>query len=128
MFLRNFCSLLSKVSKPNHFVGLNLDTRVDLAWWQCLLCHWNGVSFFPVPAPSIYIYSGASGSFGCGDYYPDSNSWCQFPWPSAWSNTGITAKELVPVIAAAAMWGSQWVGSHVCFHSDNEAVVIIIQR
>ena len=41
---------------------------------------------------------------------------------------GITTKELVPVIAVVALWGSQWVGSNMCFHSDNEAVVLIIQR
>ena len=128
MFLRNFCSLLSKVSKPNHLVRLNFDTRADLAWCQCLLCHWNSVSFFSCPCPIHPHTFNAPGSFGCGAYYPYLNSWCQLPWPLAWSNTGITTKELVPVIAMAALWGIQWVGSHVCFHSDNEAVVLIIQR
>ena len=41
---------------------------------------------------------------------------------------GIAAKELVPIITASAVWGPGWHGEHVHFHSDNEAVVTIIQR
>ncbi len=41
---------------------------------------------------------------------------------------GIAAKELVPIVVAAALWGAQWAGRHICFHSDNDAVVSIIQR
>ena len=40
--------------------------------------------------------------------------------------TGIAAKELVPVVIAAVLWGPHWAGRHVWFHSDNEAVVTII--
>ena len=99
MFLRNLFSLLSKVSKPNHFIRLSLDTRADLAWWQCLLTYWNGVSFFPPTTPSAHLYSDASGSYGCGAFYY--NSWFQVRWPTAWDDTGIAAKELVPIIVSA---------------------------
>ncbi len=128
IFLRNLFSLLSKVSKPTHFTRLNLETRADLAWWQCLLQHWNGISFFPPAIPTTHIYSDASGSFGCGAFYPEHCSWFQLAWPSAWDTTGITAKELLPIIVASLLFGRHWAGMHVCFHSDNEAVVSIIQK
>ena len=38
----------------------------------------------------------------------------------------ISTKELVPVVVAAAIWGRHWSGQHVCFHTDNMAVVAII--
>ena len=34
--------------------------------------------------------------------------------------------DLVPVVMAAAVWGHQWQGCHVCFHSDNMAVVSVL--
>ena len=39
-----------------------------------------------------------------------------------------SCKELVPVVVVAALWGSSWAGHHVCFHSDNMAVVTILNK
>ena len=46
-------------------------------------------------------------------------------------NTGVGrnryfGEKLVPVVVAAALWGVLWRGKHVCFHSDNMAVVSIL--
>jgi hypothetical protein len=127
-FLRNLFSLLSKLSNPNHWARLNLETRADLAWWQVLLDKWNGISFFPPAAPTVHVYSDASGSFGCGAINPETDAWFQLPWTPAWSDTGIAVKELIPIVLAALLWGRQWSGKHVCFHCDNEAVVTIIGK
>ena len=53
--------------------------------------------------------------------------WFQMCWPDTWTGIEILAKELVPVVAAAARWGSYWSGKHICFHSDNIAVVSVLQ-
>lgn len=45
--------------------------------------------------------------------------WLQVPWPDNWSTIDIMAKELVPVILEAALWGHKWTGGHVCFHIDD---------
>ena len=37
-------------------------------------------------------------------------------------------KELVPVVLACAILGSQWSGQHVQFHIDNLAVVEVIKK
>ena len=37
-------------------------------------------------------------------------------------------KELVPIVAAATIWGPLWSGSHVLFHCDNEAVITVLQN
>ena len=101
---------------------------MDITWWHCLLQHWNGHSFFPPAAPSFHVYSDASGSFGCGAYSPELSSWFQLSWPQSWSTVSISAKELVPIVVAAAIWGHHWSGSHVCFHCNNDAVVVVIQN
>ena len=39
----------------------------------------------------------------------------------------IAAKEMVPILVAAAVWGRRWRGLTVCCHCYNEAVVASIQ-
>ena len=128
IFLHTLFSLLSQLSCPSHFVWLNTEARADLVWWRHLLQHWNGRSFFPLPTLSHHIYSDASSSFGCGAFLDASGGWFQLQWPALWSSTSISAKELLPIVLDAALWGSQWEGRHMCFHSDNEAVVAVVQR
>ena len=53
--------------------------------------------------------------------------WFQLKWPTCWIPIGITAKELVPVVIAAAVWGKHWKHACVCFRSDNMAVVDLLR-
>lgn len=125
-FLRQLFNLLRAVRGPDHFfVRPNSGARADLTWWTCFLQSWNGSSFFPPLNPAVHVYSDASGSFGCGAVVDDVG-WFQVQWPGGWKDMDITAKELVPVAAAAGLWGRRWTGQHVCFHSDNMAVVAIL--
>lgn len=71
------------------------------------------------------MISDASGSFGCGAFV-NNLGWFQLQWPDSWQSTNIAAKELVPVVIAAALWGHRWSGAGVCFRSDNMAVVSIL--
>ncbi len=127
IFLRQLFALLSIASKSHYHIRLNAIVRADLQWWLCFLQNWNGSSFFPPPIPSIHVYSDASGSFGCGAF-DLSLGWFQLQWPTHWSLIIIAVKELLPVVVAASLWGRSWEGRHVCFHSDNMAVVSILNK
>lgn len=79
-------------------------------------------------------YSDASGTFGCGAV-ADDIGWFQAQWPGGWEDIDIAVKVLVPIAAvkvlvpiaaSAGLWGRQWTGQHVCFHSDNMAVVAFL--
>ena len=60
--------------------------------------------YFPVTETSIEVISDASGLFGCGAFaHP--HSWFQLWWPDNWQAIHITAKELVPIVISAAVWG-----------------------
>ncbi len=37
-------------------------------------------------------------------------------------------EEMIPVVVAAALWGKTWAGQHICFHSDNMAVVSVFTK
>ena len=124
-FLRQLFSLLHIAKAPKHFVCLNAGARADLAWWKWLLRSWNGSSFFLLPFPAGHVFSDASGTYGC-EAFVDDLEWFQIKWPEGWEKTDIAVKELVPVVAAAALWGHCWAGKHIRFHSDNMAVVAIL--
>ena len=126
IFLRQLFSLLPQAPRPNHFVRLNNQVRADLRWWRHFLQAWNGVALFPAADSSVHVYSDASGSFGCGAYETRSG-WFQLRWPASWAAIEISAKEMIPVVAAAAIWGSSWAGRRVVFHVDNMAVVKVVQ-
>ena len=71
------------------------------------------------------VTSDASGSYGCSAF-STTHGWFQLEWPDSWTAIGIAAKELVPVVIAAALWGANWNRACVCFRSDNQAVVEIL--
>ena len=127
IFLRPMFALLSSAARPQFFIRLNRSVRADLQWWDCFLQDWNGSSFFPPPTPSVHVFSDASGLFGCGAF-DTQRGWFQFQWTHEWVNRSIATKEMVPVVVAAALWGRAWEGRHVCFHSDNMAVVQILTK
>jgi hypothetical protein len=126
VFLRQLFTLLSLDRAPHHYIRINAGARADLIWWHTFLRDWNGMSFFPATATSVEVFSDASGSFGCGAF-ASSLGWFQLQWPENWHTIHITAKELVPVVLAAALWGPQWTRQRISFRSDNMAVVELLK-
>ena len=103
---------------------LNLATRADIAWWHFLLAIWQGVSVqqcLALGQPNRHLFSDASGSWGCGAW--SLPHWFQFSWPHGHGLSSIALIELVPIVLAAAAWGTTWRGLFVLCHSDNSAVV-----
>ena len=128
IFLRHLFSLMARVAMGHHFVHLDAMARADLAWWDCFLQSWHGASFIiPNGSLSVHVHTDASGSFGGGALSSDGR-WLQVQWPEAWSQVDISVKEMVPIVVAAAMWGRSWHQHRVFFHSDNAAVVAVIQN
>ncbi len=126
-FVRHLITASTQASAPHHFVRLNKPCRADLAWWLEFGVSWGGVFVWPPPDPSIICFTDASGSWGCGAVLGNHPfQWFQLAWPTHWSSHHITAKELVPVVISAALWGPQWTGHQVLFRSDNQAVVAAV--
>ena len=100
--------------------------RADLLWWNVFLQDCNGTSFFPTSVPAMEVISDASGTYGCGAFSLP-HGWFQLEWPEIWLPVHITAKELLPIVIAAALRGHQWKCKCICFRSDNMAVVDILK-
>ena len=73
------------------------------------------------PAAEFTFCSDASGSWGCGAW--SGQQWFQIPWDDVLAGWHIAAKELLPIVIAAALWGKEWRGKQVHGGCDNQAVV-----
>ena len=76
--------------------------------------------------PQVHVCSDASSSWGCGAYCLQ--EWFQLEWPQSNSNSHISSLEMIPIVMAAAVWGHRWLGLSVRFHTDNTAVVALLNQ
>ena len=116
------------LSRP---IRLNASARSDIEWWGQFCETWNGVAMMTAvnkgsPGVEIAIASDASGSWGCGAVC--GADWFQRQWKGLGQSQqySITAKELLPVVVATAVWGKNWQGKTVKAWCDNAAVVAIV--
>ena len=73
----------------------------------------------------MHLFINASGAVGCGRVF--GTGWFQVRWP-AWlieAKPSIAVLELLPVLVACAVWGKNWHGRRLFFHSDNTTVVTV---
>ena len=71
------------------------------------------------------MVSDALGHWGCGAYHE--KEWFQLCWAgSSIVDASIAVKELIPLVAPAAVWGKQWTGSAVMCKWDNQSAVAAI--
>ena len=125
-FIRQIIETMKIPRKQFQRVRLNTHCRADIAWWSSFVSDWNGIRMFPVWRPGPTVVSDASGSWGCGAFCLPSTEWFQLQWSPEWQSLHISAKELLPVVVSAAIWGEQWEGQSVRFLSDNQATVSVL--
>jgi len=123
-FLRQLYVMQSIGSQPHHNVSLNSAARADITWWYLFAAHWNGIFMLwdsYTHQPGFTVFSNASGSWGCGAFW--NTQWFYLHWFLHFWPQSIAVKELVPVIVAAALLGSQWIRYLIQFSVDNMNVV-----
>ena len=128
-FLRRLIDLSMTVKWMDRRIRLNRAARADLEWWWHFSSRWNGVAMMVATkllAPAHEVVSDASGSWGCGATF--AQKWFQLSWLGCGTTQdwGITAKELLPIVLAAAVWGQEWTGRAVLSRCDNQAVVAVV--
>ena len=130
-FLRRMIDLSKRKVHLDSHLRLNTDFRADLQWWATFIDSWNGVSVLsslcrrPIDAKLV---SDASGSWGCGAYF--GSRWFSLSWShcTAWMDTHISVKELLPIVIACATWGPEMAERHIRAVCDNAAVVVMINK
>ncbi len=124
-FVRRILSLLSIARRRHHHIRLNREMRSDLQWWKIFAAGWNGASLIIHEDSREHVLtSDASGHWGCGAWYL--SKWFQLQWSERTAHLHIAAKELIPIVIAAVIWGTAWKGGRVVARCDNAAVVAVV--
>ena len=129
-FLRRLIDLTMGVSQPHHRIRLTQQAKLDIAVWAEFFQNFNGRSFFLnahfFTGDFLKLYTDASGSIGYGAVC--GKQWFYGTWPASWLHHNITTLELYPIVAAVVVWGDAWRNTSICFFTDNEALVSIINK
>ena len=129
-FLRRTIDLTLGVSKPNHHIRLTNPVKLDLHMWLAFLDEFNGKSFFIdddfLTGDFLQLFTDASGGKGYGAVC--GAQWFFGVWPVSWQALNITVLELYPIMVAVEIWGTAWANCSVCFFTDNESLVSVINK
>ena len=129
-FIRRLIDLTIGIVKPYHRIRLTKQVKLDLAVWLKFLEEFNGKSFFLYGSSQtsnlLQLYTDASGNGGYGAVY--NTEWFFGTWPKSWLKYNIMVLELYPIVAAVAVWGYKWKNKKICFFTDNEALVAVINK
>ena len=129
-FLRRLIDLTMGVLKPHHNIRLTREIKLDLGVWLGFFLYFNGRSFFLADSfltgDYIQLYTDAAGGIGSGTLCGP--EWFCGKWPVAWRSFNVAVLELYPIMAAVHVWGEAWANKSVCFFTENEALVPMINN
>ena len=129
-FSQRLINLTIGTSNPNHHIRLTSEAKNDISIWLQFLAHFNGTSLLLdlqwKTSQHLHLFSDASLK-GFGVVF--SGEWAWGPWLGSLSvNHHITVLELYPIVLSVLLWGDSLSNSCVEFHSDNSAVVDILNK
>ncbi|XP_065145726.1 uncharacterized protein [Paramisgurnus dabryanus] len=136
-FVSNLLAKAATIPSLHDKTTLDEACKMEMRLWQQFLSSWNGISFFYndyITHPEdIQMYTDAAPSIGFGGYY--SGRWFASEWPPEFSNLiqksdfpSSALYKMYPVIIATILWGHEWSRQSILIHSDNSAVVEIINK
>ena len=134
-FLRRLINLMSPLKLPNHHGKLTIESKKDLQTWLDFLSEYNGRTYFRMlgilDSPQLHLYSDSS-KLGFGAVF--GSSWIQGRFPESWielfqsHKIHISFLEMYPVFVAISIFGKFLTNTNVLFHSDNQAVVEVLNK
>lgn len=127
--MRRSIDLSTGLTRPHHHRKLNKEARADLNAWSIFIDNFNGKSFFLSEhwenSVTLNLFTDTSNTRFV-DYL--GNHYFHGTWPKHWETYNITVKELFPIVLALDLWSLQLQNKCIVFHTDNEAVMHIINK
>lgn len=128
-FLRRIIDLTKGLKKPFHHRRLNAEARADLEAWSIFIEHFNGKALFHsgklCSSQTLHLFTDASNlGFGC----TFDRQWFYGPFETDWLKYHISVREFFPIVLAMEIWGESLSNTAVVLHSDNSAVVHVINK
>lgn len=128
-FLRRLHDHTIGIQKPHYYIRVTKAIKADLQVWSTFLQEFNGKSFIhstPITnSDAIHMFTDAShlgygGTFG--------SNWIQGSWPDDWLRYSIQVLELYPIFLLVATFADKIAGSHIVFHTDNQAIMAVLNK
>ena len=124
----NNAHLTKGVTKPYFRIRLNRQVKYDLLVWRQFLISYNYKTFMLefrwLSSPQLHLFTDAASTIGFGAVF--GNRWFYGLWPSDCVGLNITLLELYPICLALYIWGPFLTNNCITLHSDNQAVVAIL--
>ncbi len=111
---------------------LDNDFKADVFWWYTFLPHFNGVRVIPLPcwAETDTVLETDACLSGCGavNYVSKSYFHAQFPPEVLQAGHSINVLELLCVLVALRIWGSEFAGLRIKLMCDNTTSVAALNE
>ena len=129
-FLRRLIYLTIGVNKPFYRIIITKAVKQDLNAWFEFLVHFNGTSLILaekwLSSDQLHLFPNASGTLGYGALF--GSHWFSGKWDSAWQNQNIALLGFYPIVLAVEIWSSYLQNQFIYFHTDNIALVPVINK
>ena len=129
-FLRRLIDLTVGVARQSFRITLSRESRKDIAAWLYFTEQFNGRSLLLdsrwLNSDTLHLYTDAAGSFGYSAIFQ--SHWFYGAWSKTYSEMNITFKEMFPIVLAFEVWGVSLANKCISLHSDNMAVVHILNK
>ena len=127
-FLRRLIALTRGLTRPFHHVRLNGEAKNDMDAWLMFLDQYNGCTLLReeiwITSNKLHLYTDSAGSVGYAAVL--GKKWFRGEWPYHWKTLSIAFLELFPIITAVQLWAKHFNNKCILFHTDNIAIVSII--
>ncbi|CAC5356336.1 unnamed protein product [Mytilus coruscus] len=74
----------------------------------------------------LHLFTDASGTYGYGALF--GSQWFLGKWDTKWQKQNIAFLELYPIVLAVEIWGHRFENQCIYFHTDNIALVSVINK
>ncbi|CAC5393202.1 unnamed protein product [Mytilus coruscus] len=74
----------------------------------------------------LHLFTDASGTYGYGALF--GSQWFLGKWDIKWQKQNIAFLELYPIVLAFEIWGHRFENQCIYFHTDNKALVSVINK
>ena len=131
-FLQRLINLTRGVVADAKTIRLDLESQADIAMWLMFLENFNGTALILprewLHSTVIHLYTDAAKTVGFGAFFK--GSWLNGTWEDIAVSpmNSIAYLEFVPVLLAMLVWGPELANKRIMLHSDNKAVVAILNR
>ena len=129
-FIRRMYNLGIGISKPYYKVKMTKEVKSDLQVWKSFLMYYNSqnvmLDYKWISDQNLRMFTDAASTIGFGGYFD--SYWFYGSWSQNCLGMNIALLELYPIVLAIHLWYKKLKNKCLTIHSDNMAVVHIINQ